>query len=202
MLISESHKFIFIHVPKVAGMSISNYFKPYALMNRLPDGRNVSQHSSARQLIALLGQENFRRYFIFGFVRNPWDRVVSLYHYIIKSPGHEKHERVKAYGGFDEFVKMEIPRFRPMQKGLFLDETGEPAVDFIGRFETLTEDIQFVCEKAGIEFKVLPHVNKTSHVDYRDYYNETTKRIVNECCSEDIRFFGYHFDGLAGKEEN
>ncbi len=115
MIISHSHKFIFIHIPKTAGLSISSSFEAYnyryTLVNRIKSNlgifpsvynesfRNekfhVSRHLTAEhirdQLNALTGNDDlFNSYFRFSFVRNPYDILISGYEYV-KASANENH---------------------------------------------------------------------------------------------------------------
>ena len=66
-------------------------------------------------------------------------------------------------------------------------------IDFIGRFESVYSDFNFICEKLAISLK-LPHQNKTwNKSNYTEYYNDETRQIVAEKYAKDIEYFGYKF---------
>ena len=57
----------------------------------------------------------------------------------------------------------------------------------------LEQDFNFLREKLGIQ-EELPHVNKSQHTHYQDYYNTHTQQLVAEYFKRDIELFGYSFD--------
>ena len=84
MNISDKYELIFFHLPKCAGKSIVN-----CLDIKTSDKTNVE--SGLIQTITLghelaywnskVYPEKWNKYFKFTVVRNPWDKVVSLYHF-------------------------------------------------------------------------------------------------------------------------
>jgi len=143
-----------------------------------------------------MGRRQFENYFKFGFVRNPWDRVVSLY---------ERREALefRAQMTFDQFVdwiqysSSTCIHSSPHRYQLdwFVDPNGKVLADFIGRFERLEQDWAFVARKLGLNEK-LPHsrANPRSR-HYTDYYTERTRQVVGEKFRVDIETFGYQFGG-------
>ena len=200
MLLSESHKFIFIHIPKVAGNSIEEIFREYSYKNTNSKGKEFDQHIWAVRLRKELSADSYNRYFKFAFVRNPWDRWVSLYFYILQHPDNQFYESTKSYKDFNEFVKNEVDKiWRPQQNKFITDGDGKIIVDFIGKYETLAGDIKKICEILNLAQSSLPHKNSSSHKSYRLYYNEETKKLVEDHSRDDIRLFGYTFDDPGGR---
>jgi hypothetical protein len=143
-----------------------------------------------------IGQRQFEAYFKFGFVRNPWDRVVSLY---------ERTEalQMKNQMTFDEFVdwiqysSATCIHSSPHRYQLdwFVDPNGNVLADFIGKFERLDEDWAYVAQKLGIT-ETLPHRRasfRTRH--YTEYYNAKTRELIANKFRVDIERFGYEFPG-------
>lgn len=218
MVISYRHKFIFIHTYKVAGTSIAQALHLYTFHNpfeRLINGlrhrlnldinvpfykyRVFPLHIKARELRDQLPPKIFDEFFKFAFVRNTWDWQVSLYFFMKQTPSHFQHHLI-APMTFDEYIEWRVIEDRKLQKEFVVDGNGQKIVDFIGRYERLYEDFQHVCcDILGLH-ATLPHMNKSARKDYRTYYNETTRRLVQEHFKEDIDFFGFTFDGGVDRE--
>jgi len=211
MLISYSHRFIFIHIYKVAGSSVRWALREHAhqpdrvLANRLlrKVGMDIAlpfrkceefpAHMKARDIREELPPKVYDKFYKFAFVRNPWDWQVSLYHFMLENTSHLQHELAKSMSGFDEYMEWRVTEDKHLQKDFVTDENGIQIVDFVGRYERLSDDFQHVCRALGISAS-LPHVNRSSHGDYRSHYDYRTIKMVEEHFKEDIEFFGYTFD--------
>jgi hypothetical protein len=208
MLISDSHQFIFVHNYKVAGNSIKRALWQWASppMKRELNWferqlarigiRGKPQYPS--HLTALEIRERFPEvwddYFTFGFVRNPWSWQVSLYFFMLQNEDHWFHDDVKSMDGFEEYIEWRVREGRVLQSSFFYDEDGEAIVDYIGRLENIRDDFQQICERVGVD-ATLPHKNKSSHADYREYYSDYTRNLIADHFAEDIDRFGYSFHG-------
>ena len=80
MIISHSHKFIFVKSPKIGGTSIVEYLEPY--LDEDLRNRDRGDHEQFNEIINIV--PNYQEYFKFGFVRNPWDMRLSRYFYLIQ----------------------------------------------------------------------------------------------------------------------
>jgi hypothetical protein len=208
VLISHTHRFIFIHVYKTGGQSVRVALEPFADLSHWPWrqrvrlwlGKSVVRqppplgwHAQARDIRAAHPASIFECYLKFAFVRNPWDWQVSLYHYILDHPGHDLHPAAAASGGFESFLLWRAEHDRQLQKTPLTGDDGRLLVDFVGRFETLEEDFATLCTALGLRAR-LPHVNRSRHGDYRTYYTPRTVHLVEEYWAEDIEMFGYTFE--------
>ena len=194
IMISHKHKFIFTHIPKTGGTSVEHSLKDYFEPNQWMHNDLVYDLKKCSD-----------NYFKFTFVRNPWDLVVSTYHYVWYSDvmewwrvgGRSKPWSFKKWIKSRHFTR---PRgwkknrcYRGDQLCWISSCDGELLVDFIGRFENLEEDFEIVCNKIGIHTQKLPHVNKSKHKHYTEYYDDETREIVAEKYAKDIECFGYKF---------
>ncbi|MGB0524159.1 MAG: sulfotransferase family 2 domain-containing protein [Flammeovirgaceae bacterium] len=72
MLYSVQHQFLFTHVSRTGGVSLSQ-----CLRQQAPDVQDILwQHAPLILAKQLLG-EIFNQVYKFAFVRNPWERFVS-----------------------------------------------------------------------------------------------------------------------------
>ena len=207
MLVSYHKKFVFVHIFKTAGTSITDSFarfcyrpesfRPSNWMAFLSTNWRkihsipIKKHATALQIRAALDDEIFDSFFKFSFVRNPWDWQVSLYHYILDRPQNRGHEETKKMGSFRSFV-FSREKLTFTQTGCLVDESGNLLVDFVGKFENLDQDFQSICHKVGISAS-LPHINKSKRTNYQDYYDAETRDLTARLYAEDIERFGYTF---------
>ena len=217
MVISDKKRFIFLHIFKTAGTSISQLFLPYgrlvdritykylitkkliAMHSRLFHLENEGQknitgyhkHATAQELIDVLGRDKFDSYFTFCFVRNPYDHMISLYHYIKSSRGHRMNMEANSMS-FEKFVIHYINQ-KPQTQSEFIYLGDERVVQFIGEFENLERDIQFICDHLGIPFKGLPHENSGfRNRDRMDYFkSHETLKAFNTYFEIDFLNFNY-----------
>lgn len=216
MLISHTHNFAFIHVPKTAGVSVWAALHPYAdhaehyWANRWLAGigihvnhyapyrlKKFRLHMDATTLERQLPAAVFANLFKFAFVRNPWDLLVSYYHYLQQSRGHHRHRRLGQAADFAAYVRYEIRRNKISQSRMLVDRQDRLLVDFVGRFESLASDFDWICRRIGVAAE-LPRHNRSRRGDYRSFYSDHLVRLVAGHFAEDIERFGYRFeDGMT-----
>lgn len=212
MLISYRHQFLFVHIPKTAGVSVDAALRPFAdntaafFENRLLSvlGIHVNhftshrrklyrRHTSAETVRKNIPAEVFDGLFKFAFVRNPWDKLVSQYHYIRKTSAHHNHRSVSKME-FHDFVDRWTRSDKSRQRPFVCDAQGNLIVDYVGRFEHLERDFEEITRRIGVPCG-LSHANSTKHRDYRTYYDRHLVRMVSERLADEIEWLGYTFDG-------
>lgn len=197
-MISDTHRCLFVHIPKTAGTSIEEALGGLAGL-RLGPGkvvpRGTQDHRTIMELRRAMPPGAFAQYFRFSFVRNPWARVASWYKNVVNDPNHRAQFGVREACPFPEFLEQQAEIFGMQPQLHWLREKdGSIPLDFIGRFERLEEDFARVCNRLGIPDSSLPHL--TRQRDRRPYsaiYDETTRRIVADRYGEEIAMFGYRF---------
>lgn len=178
---------LFVHINKTAGSSIERALG-------LP-----FQHRTARELRDLVGPKRWEECFTFAFVRNPWDKVASHYHYRVKTNQTGLGQNsigfnewvVRAYGERDPSY-YDHPRMFMPQVEWIDDEGGVCLVDFVGRYERLEEDFGTVCERTGRSGD-LPHLKSSDRPHYEKLYSERAAEVVARRFHRDIERFGYEF---------
>jgi hypothetical protein len=210
VLISRRYNFIFVHIHKNAGTSISKALTPFAVSRvqyevvrtlktlRIPlprhwDPAPFDTHITASALAARLGRDVFQSFFSFAIVRNPWDWNVSLYAYILKNNAHPQYGFVKSLGSFNRFIQWRCEDVTFQQKDFVCSENGGQLVDFVGRYENLQHDFDHICSRIGVSAR-LPTLNASERKHYREYYDDVTAELVQKTFQPDISHFGYDFD--------
>ena len=195
----DEMKCIFVHIPKCAGKSVSD-----GLFGKF------TGHCFLRQYELVYSAQQYTEYYKFTFVRNPWDRLVSAYHFL-KAGGLNKGDRLWAeqnlssYEDFNSFCLGWLNRenvrtcqfFYPQYEYICVGNRRTPGVDFIGYFENLSADFDHVSKRLGLSVS-LPHVNRSDRRDdFRDYYTPVTRKIAADVYHEDIEILGYDFDNRS-----
>lgn len=189
----DEYQCIFIHIPKVAGTSMKNIL--------FPNAKGIG-HKLAMDCY-LDDPEKFEKYFVFAFVRNPYDRLVSAYNYLMQggkggSADIQFRDRyLTAYEDFTDFIVRGLNKpetachWHFMQQHYYVvNFECEVIVDFIGHFENVEEDFNKVTQKLGID-AVLPHRNKSVRDTYQSYYTEETRKIAYGYYKKDFELLGY-----------
>ena len=167
-------KCIFIHIPKTAGSTIKK-----ALGIR-------GTHYTSTQIKGDLNPFFWDNYFKFAFVRNPFDKLVSNFFF----NGHH-------FGFRDCTFKEYIVAYKNGAKisNDVVTQHGylEQEIDFIGRFENLQKDMEFICDKLNKPMPQLSKENSTVHDHYTTYYDDETVKLVEELFEKDLKRFNYKF---------
>jgi chondroitin 4-sulfotransferase 11 len=180
-MISYSHKFLFIQIPKTATSSIHGSLARYMKYDYSKIGRH-SKYSEAAEFYP-----ESKNYFKFSFVRNPWDRMLSFY---LFKKTNRAHIKIPDDLSLKDFLLTSAGQIKFNQHSYI--ESFDTS-SFIGRFENLQQDFDIICDKIGIPQRELQYANKSSHNHYTEYYDNETRRLVSEKFARDIDYFGYKF---------
>ncbi len=222
MLLSKRYHFLFVHIAKTGGTSIRAALRkgawrdPWAFpqwichtISRFSGHRlgcKIPRHATALTAQQMLPPDYFASLFKFALVRNPWDRMLSVY-------GHFQRERTDLLtehhvDSFPHFVDwlLYVPcrdtrrpalieAMRRPQTESLTDRSGHLLVDFVGRFENLEGDFADVCFRIGTPGRPLPQRRRSgTRIDYRTAYDDATANLVGTYFQQDVARFGYRFD--------
>lgn len=181
---------------------------PLPLINSLSSKENIKELYRRRREISRkvmnpnnkiqVSADQFQSYYKFTIVRNPWGRAFSWYKNVKRDDVHKKKESVSEDLAFADFLR------RFADKGMLQPQTwwlksfdGSIKMDYIGRFETLSDDYSEVARIIGVPNNTLPHKMKGEQTDYRQHYNNDAYDIVAETYKEEIELFNYTFDDAS-----
>lgn len=190
-VIINDHNSIFVHIPKTGGSSIQRWL----LDNTSSQVTKSTKHHSLQALELKYGKFDFS----FAVVRNPWDWCVSWY-FFSRDRALRRIDHPKNKGKFSlEYNQQILNKF---EKGFeyFIETTmlkdqlhRTVGIDYIIKLENINEDIKLIRTKFNITAP-MPYINTSSRArNYRDYYNDNTKQIVQTKFETDISAFGYKF---------
>jgi len=193
-VLNLNYKTLFIHIPKTGGTSI------LTILGGTAHAPLFSfKHFIKYKTVGI----NYEELFKFAFVRNPYYRFSSaaINHYMKQENLRDIDKRKKyeiTQKGFTEFIYNyvqtgDIDRWEHFkQQSYFICIDGDVVVDFLGRFENISEDWKYICDKIGID-SVLPHYKKSGMKteDYKNFYTEETRKIIYRKYKSDFELFNY-----------
>ncbi len=161
------------------------------------------QHATAKQLLetGLINEEHWKAYYKFAFVRNPSDRAYSDYMWIqdfsgVKGSFKSYINREKAFdkilnddSNHDYLGDHLVPQTD------FFDFEGILKPDFIGRFESFSNDIAHVLNDLSVDAPFNIFENKSNRKkEYSHFFTNSNKRLVEKAFGKDIKMLNYKFD--------
>ena len=184
-----------IHIPKTAGTSVTKSIY----------GTDANYTHYNWEDLKIVLKENFYNYFSFTIVRNPWDRCLSAYEFLRLGGDNEKdrlfyEKNMSAFQTFEEFVKIGLSKkkiynwvhFMPQSNFIF-SKNDKCMVDYILRFENISNDYDFIKNKLGGSKLLKYKVNRTNH-NYQKFYDNDMKNIVSDRYYRDIKLLKYKFE--------
>jgi len=224
MIINHKYKFIFIKTRKTAGTSIEialskfcdehdvitpiakedellkpeqgfrgpqNYDIPWRRyrardwFNLVFKGKRLrfKNHSEAAFIRRCIDEDVWNGYYKFCFERNPFDKAISRYYWSSEPPRPEiseylasaSHRRLSNWGTYT------------------IDD--QIAVDFVGRYESLADDLATISKKLGLPDELSLPRAKGSYRKNREHYTQVldaaSRARIEEVCAKEIQAFDY-----------
>jgi hypothetical protein len=191
MIVNHTHKFIFVHVPKAAGTSLTLLLSKLtayrdqeiggtafgeSIQDHYSKNFGLRKHSSAVEISNVVSPIEWNTYFKFAFVRHPIKRLISAYQFLSKWEGlpEEAKRRLAPVNGVDTFLESRLWRkwdgpdniFCPQVRWLAAEGgMGKVMVDYVGKLETMEADLAKISERICVElsFDQLPKMNRTEY---------------------------------------
>ena len=219
MYIDVEKKFIFFHNGKCGGSTITALLNDYCIkkygqnsthrmaeffndknLHHIPleDYGIAMQHMTYSRLVDIFPDHNWDQYMKFCFVRNPYTHLYSIwlqwYQNFHPDPEHYLFIILaKANGDFNKFAHImeeENWIWTFQHNEIYTLHNNKTAMNFIGRFENFTHDLQEICRIVDIPYIPL-HENKRGDNNYLQYYTADSIRLVNKYAARSFELFNY-----------
>jgi hypothetical protein len=220
VLLSHVHRFIYTKTVKTAGTSVEIYFEDACIPPESdiirghhieetvtpagvigyrggdPSGRTWYNHMPAKEIRELTGHAIWNDYYKFCVVRNPFDKVVSLWWFIVNS----KHEYPYRQEGFSK-IKSDFSRWcidhasDAIDRDKYMIED-EVEVNFFIKYESLLDDLRSVCRHVRYPFRPerlgkYKSDRRAIRQPFSEYYDRQTIAAVEAVFGWELDYFGY-----------
>lgn len=125
-------------------------------------------------------------YKVYACIRNPYSRILSRY---IRSSIYSK----KMFYEYLSNIPYEGDQHMTSYKDIIKDLP--PQTEFF-RFELFEKSLQEILHRYDIDIKI-PHIHKGRSYDYIRYYNDRSKKVIEDVYRWDIDNFNYTFDSYG-----
>ncbi|MCB2109795.1 MAG: sulfotransferase family 2 domain-containing protein [Defluviimonas sp.] len=216
MILSRGRRYIFVHIPKTGGTSLAmaleaRAMKDDVLIGDTPKARarrrrlagmtaagRLWKHATLADIRGLADDDEIASFFTFTLVRNPWDRMVSYYHWLRKQRFAHPAVTMARRNGFSDFLNAPETRAsvaaHPYARYV-TTAAGAERCDLFIRLERFAEDAAPLEAHLGFALAPLPVANRSERRrDWRPYYSDADAATLAGICAEDIGRFGYGFD--------
>lgn len=184
--------------------------------HKFPDSKHHDwfNHMPASKIREQIGQTIWEKYFKFCVIRNPFDKLISLFHFY-EYQFNQVNPQIKAwaikrlkYDSEDDYLEALTnqsveKRFRNwiIRGGFVIDRDkylidNQICVDYFIRYENLHNDLQHICKQLDVPFEPdrlarLKPGNRPSHLVVSQYYDQPTTEIVLRNYRFELEFFEY-----------
>ncbi len=219
MILSRGRRLIFIHIPKTGGTALTlaleaRAMKDDILIGDTPKARarkarlhgfkshgRLWKHSTLADIAGLATEEEIATFFTLTLVRNPWDRIVSYYHWLRdQSFAHPAVGLAKShdFSGFLNHPQTRTALSLWPYTAYMRDAAGHDRASLYARLEHLDHDLAPFEAHLGFRLTPLKPANISDRArDWRGFYSDADAALVADIAASDIARFGYHFDPQA-----
>lgn len=216
MILSRGRRYLFVHIPKTGGTALSlaleaRAMKDDILIGDTPKARarkarlkpiktagRLWKHSTLADIDGLISPTELTELFILTLVRNPWDRVVSYYHWLRSQSFDHPAVGLAKILNFSDFLnhpQTQASLSNWPASAYMRDASGIEHCSAYLRLEHLQADIAPFEAHLGFRLLPLPLANQSDRKpDWRSYFSDTDAALIDRLCAEDIARFDYGFD--------
>jgi len=231
MLCSHNRKFIYIKTKKTASTSVEVLLEPFCLDSPRPaqehgdmvvnsggiigyrgrnwKGKPFYNHMPAAEILAHLGDEIFWSYKKLCVVRNPFDKAVSMFWFLL-SP-QERQALLSAplsvvRSAFGQFIRSEHIRIEKSGLNNCCDWYiytihDRVIVDVVLRYETLALDLEALFRSLGAQFDIgsmslFKSGFRARNEHFTEYYDADALAIAQNLFCKEINYFNYTFSNI------
>ena len=216
MILSRGRRFIFIHIPKTGGTALaltleSRAMQDDVLIGDTPKARGrkarlkgvtsqgrLWKHSTLADIAGLATDAEIAGFFTLTLVRNPWDRIVSYYHWLQTQTFAHPAVALAQNLGFSAFLNHNQTTtalaLSPYTSDL-RDRMGNDRASLYARLEHLTPDLRPFEVHLGFRITPIARANGSDRPrDWRGHYTDADAALVATLAASDIARFHYRFD--------
>ncbi|MCT4370511.1 sulfotransferase family 2 domain-containing protein [Yangia mangrovi] len=214
MIISPGRGYIFVHIPKTGGSSLARALEarahpddiligdtPKALkrkarLKRLTPRGRLWKHATLADIDGIVTPAEIAGMRRVALVRNPWDRMVSYYHWLRAQSFDHPAVHLSQALEFTPFVlhPQTSASLRAWPAARYLqDVTGADRSDIWLRLEHLEADLAPFEAHLGFRLQIGHENTSERRRDHRGYYDDQTAEHIARLCAGEISRFGYRF---------
>jgi len=207
-VVNDKYNFIFFHLYKCGGTSVRKLLDNYEGTKSIIGGHTLPEDVKTHYYVrGKKYQDKFDSMFKFTVVRNPFDFLLSVYHYAKLYETHFWHKEVE-FMDFQDFPIFYLNKIEESKRTrthgrneivtlyqFITDKNNKVIVDYIAKLENIDNDMNIILNKIGVPNIIMPktNVNPANAKSYQEVYTDKTRDFVEKHFRKDLEYFEYEF---------